>query len=260
MQAETTKKSILLVHGAWHSARCWESFTPVLEAQGFAVHTMTLPGHGEKARFGWFVGMRDYVRAVGATADAIVQKSGSPCVLLGHSMGGLVISAAAEARPSLFSALVYLAAFVPTRAPASLLDLVGSISEAVRPEGELGMSPQQHFWRGILTMDEEAAAQFFYHKCKGDLHELARRNLGPQPMRPWRAKVKWTEARLGRIPKYYVACAQDRAIPIEAQRIMQEHVPFAGAASLKTDHSPFESCPQDLAKELAAMLLPKAAA
>ena len=119
MQAETTKKSILLVHGAWHSARCWESFTPVLEAQGFAVHTMTLPGHGEKARFGWFVGMRDYVRAVGATADAIVQKSGSPCVLLGHSMGGLVISAAAEARPSLFSALVYLAAFVPTRAPAS---------------------------------------------------------------------------------------------------------------------------------------------
>jgi len=260
MQAETKKRDILLVHGAWHSAICWKKFKPVLEAQGFAVHTMTLPGHGETPRFGWFVGMRDYVRAVCATADEIVQKSGGPCVLLGHSMGGMVISAAAEARPSLFSALVYLAAFVPTRAPASLLDLVGSISEAVRPEGEPGMSPQQHFWRGILTMDEEAAAQFFYHKCKGDLHELARRNLGPQPMRPWRAKVKWTDERLGRIPKYYVACKKDRAIPIEAQRIMQEHVPFAGAAALKTDHSPFESCPQDLAKELAAMLLPKATA
>lgn len=242
-----SQTDILLVHGAWHSANCWETFEPVLEKKGFAAHTLTLTGHGARKRFGWLVRMKHYVRDVCTAAERITQKSGRPCLLLGHSMGGMVISAAGEARPDLFSGLIYLAAFVPTRAPCHLLDLVGGISEPARAEGERSIPPQQHLWRGVLTISPQDAVEFFYASCPGDQLAMARRNLCPQPMPPWRDKVVWHEDRLGRIPKYYVACTQDRAIPIAAQRTMQGHMPFAGKASLDTDHSPFSSCPEELA-------------
>ena len=175
-----------------------KTFEPVLKKKGFAVHTLTLPGHGENARFGWFVGLSDYARAVCAAADKIVKESGAPCALLGHSMGGMVISAAAEARPQLFSELIYLAAFVPTRAPCTMLDLVVNVSEASRPEGEPGMSPTQHFWRGILTMDAEAAVRFFYHKMSRATRARWRAAiLVRSRCAPGATALKWTAGAVG---------------------------------------------------------------
>lgn len=41
--------TFLLIHGAWHSGRCWERVVPLLEAAGHRVFAPSLTGYGDKA-------------------------------------------------------------------------------------------------------------------------------------------------------------------------------------------------------------------
>jgi len=81
---------ILFVHGAWHGAWCWEKFLPHFAENGYAAYAVSLRGHGNSQRpsslFSW-MRIKDYVADV---AQAIDQLPGNP-VLVGHSMGGLVV-------------------------------------------------------------------------------------------------------------------------------------------------------------------------
>lgn len=82
----------LLVHGAWHGGWCWRKVVPLLEAQGHKVLAPTLPGHGEDKTPAAAVTLRSY-------ADTICRLAGAqtkPVILVGHSMGGIVITQAAE--------------------------------------------------------------------------------------------------------------------------------------------------------------------
>jgi pimeloyl-ACP methyl ester carboxylesterase len=82
--------SILFVHGAWHGAWCWdEFFLPYFAERGFHVKALSLRGHGgsagrERLRT-WRVA--DYVQDVAS----IVRSFPQPPILVGHSMGGLIV-------------------------------------------------------------------------------------------------------------------------------------------------------------------------
>jgi pimeloyl-ACP methyl ester carboxylesterase len=81
---------LLFVHGAWHGAWCWDvHFLDYFAKHGFAAHAVGLRGHGgsegrEKLRW---TGLARYVEDVETVAQALP----SPPVLIGHSMGGLVV-------------------------------------------------------------------------------------------------------------------------------------------------------------------------
>lgn len=81
---------ILFVHGAWHGAWCWaEHFLPYFAEHGYASHALSLRGHGasegrqrlRRAR------IADYVADVAQVARQLPL----PPVLVGHSMGGLIV-------------------------------------------------------------------------------------------------------------------------------------------------------------------------
>ena len=82
--------SILFVHGAWHGAWCWEEhFMPYFAQQGYTSHAVSLRGHGasqspERFRL---ARIADYVADVAQVVDQL----GELPVLVGHSMGGLVV-------------------------------------------------------------------------------------------------------------------------------------------------------------------------
>ena len=90
--AETATRTspLVLVHGAWHGAWCWqERFVPALTAAGYAVHAVSLRGHGDSAgrgRLRW-TRLADYVTDLTAVTAGLP----APPVLVGHSMGGLVV-------------------------------------------------------------------------------------------------------------------------------------------------------------------------
>lgn len=80
---------LLLVHGAWHGAWCWENFLPYFAEQGYEVHALSLRGHGNsEGRDGirWY-STGNYVEDVAQVANRL---RSSP-VLIGHSMGGYVV-------------------------------------------------------------------------------------------------------------------------------------------------------------------------
>jgi alpha-beta hydrolase superfamily lysophospholipase len=77
---------ILLVHGAWHGPWCWEDFAQRLTARGYDVRALELRGHDRPPARIWHR-VHDYVEDV---RRAVAQFSAPP-VLVGHSMGGLVV-------------------------------------------------------------------------------------------------------------------------------------------------------------------------
>lgn len=86
----TTGPPIVLVHGAWHAAWCWdEGFAARLAARGHDVHAVSLRGHGasEGRRGLWRTRVRDHVTDLRRVIDAI----GSPTLLVGHSRGAYVV-------------------------------------------------------------------------------------------------------------------------------------------------------------------------
>lgn len=103
--------TFLLVHGAWHSGRCWERVVPLLESAGHRVYTPSLTGYGDKAHLlSPTVGLDTHVEDV---VKLIHEEDLTDVVLVGHSYAGLVISSVANELPERIAQLVYLDAMVP---------------------------------------------------------------------------------------------------------------------------------------------------
>lgn len=145
----------LLVHGAWHGAWCWEKVVPLLAEMGHAAAAIDLPGQGDDPTPAASVTVDDYVRAIGEA----LRSAGGRSVLVGHSMGGIAISAAAEAHPDLIERLVYVTAFLP-RNGESLLALEGRNPEPAVPPS-LVMNENEP----TCTIREEKVVPLFYHDC-----------------------------------------------------------------------------------------------
>ena len=98
--------TMVLVHGAWHGAWCWQRFTPQLTRRGVLFRTVELPSVGARS------GQRVDLSADAAAVSAIVSDLSGPVVLCGHSYGGMVISLAAVGQAKI-ERLIYICAFVP---------------------------------------------------------------------------------------------------------------------------------------------------
>jgi non-heme chloroperoxidase len=87
---KNTSPPLLFVHGAFTAAWCWaEHFLPFFAGRGYRAHALSLRGHGmseDRAQLDWY-SIGDYVDDV---AEVVAQLGEAP-VLVGHSMGGLVV-------------------------------------------------------------------------------------------------------------------------------------------------------------------------
>src|SRR6185436_2462689 len=101
--------TFVLVHGAWHGAWCWDKVAPLLHAKGHTVAAPDLPGHGDDPTPRGEVTLESYGKRVADVVSAQKEKA----IVVGHSMGGIAISAAAEMVPDRIAKLVYLTAFLP---------------------------------------------------------------------------------------------------------------------------------------------------
>lgn len=111
---------LLFIHGAYSSARIWEPFfLPFFARHGYASYALSLRGHGKSAGRERLAAtrLRDYVADVASVAE----KLGSPPVLIGTSMGGLVAQNYMHQYP--VAAVVLLASGAPYGVLPSMLHM-----------------------------------------------------------------------------------------------------------------------------------------
>ena len=232
--------TFVLVHGAWHGAWCWHKVVPLLRNRGHRVLVPDLPGHGRDQTPINSVSMESYAQRV---AD-VMRAATEPVVLVGHSMGGFVISAAAEQQPETVAKLVYLAAFLlddgQTFGDVASQDAGSVVSAGLVPSAD-GAS---------MTVKAGTLTEAFYADCSDADIALAELALGPECAAALGGRMHVTPARWGRIPRVYIECTQDRAVSIASQRRMVAALPCEKVITMETSHSPFFSAPEALAQHL----------
>jgi pimeloyl-ACP methyl ester carboxylesterase len=235
--------TFVLIHGAWHGAWCWHKVSPLLQSRGHTVHTLDLPALGVDRTPVQSASLQGYADRVCEALSACSE----PVHLVGHSMGGLVITQAAEAMPDKIKMLVYLTAFL-LPSGKTLLDVAQADSEAkVLPN--LVMAPDQ----SSAMVRADVLEDVFYADCSPSDIALARSLLVPQAAAPFATPIQTTPGRWGAVPRVYIECTEDHAISLAAQRSMYTLLPCSRVITMTTSHSPFLSAPQVLADHLLSL-------
>ncbi len=236
----------ILVHGSGHGSWCWQRVTPLLEAHGHRVVAVDLPGNGHDDIAPSRVTLDTYADHV----CRIMDEQPEPSVLVGHSLGGLTISRAAELSPANIRVLVYLTALLLKPGETFIPASSGSPDD-VRE----ALLTRDAIWEisddlSSVTYREEMAQPRFYNDCTPEDVAWAKSMLAPQPVGPVLTPMATTEANFGSVPRVYIECLQDNAVAPERQREMYTSMPCGKVISMNTGHSPFLSAPEKLAQHL----------
>ncbi len=231
-----------MIHGAWHGGWCWKRVKPLLEKIGYTVYTPTLPGH-ETPPSGALekVTLHAYTHAIGNLLADLAE----PAILIGHSMGGIVLSQVAEEWPERIEQLLYVSAFLPPSGSTAMEMVALNTAEAARLEAVLRIDQQ----RGICTLKPDLVGERFYHDCAPEDIAYAQANLCPQALVPLLTPIETTAARFGHVRRSYIQCLNDRVISIEMQQAMCRTFPCP-VRQLASSHSPFFSQPERLVEAL----------
>ncbi len=228
---------VLLVHGAWHGAWCWDRVLEPLRELGVTPHTIDLPGHGEStAPLG---DLHCDADAVKAALDDIA----APTLLVGHSYGGMVITDAGVHEG--VTGLVYVCAFMPA-ADSTLMDE----DTQTLPDGETPNDPAPVGFTDdntALYFDPAGAAAALYHDCDEATQRWAAARLDRQPTASFAQPAR--SLAYDNKPSAYVVCTDDRTIHPWNQRRMAARA--LRVNELGASHSPFLSMPSELAQLLA---------
>lgn len=233
----TEKAPIVLVHGAFENDQVWGQVTAKLRKDGYQVVTVDLPGRPGNP-------MAPDKASLDLYRDAVVKAIGSvkrPAVVVGHSFGGIVISAAAEQAPRKIKTLVYLAAYLPH-------DGDSLVSLAQRdPDAKIGPHLQIQKDKGIASIEYSARADLFANGGPEDLRKALPDLILDEPLAPLATPVKLTAANFGKVDKAYIHTAMDQVISPAFQAKMVAATPVRVEYALPTGHTPFLTDPDGLA-------------
>ena len=235
----------ILVHGSGHGSWCWERVTPLLEEMGHKVTAVDLPGNGHDDTPLADVTLETYAESVTGVLDA----QDGPAVLVGHSLGGLSISRAAEMRPDKVAVLVYLAA-VMLQDGEIFMPPASSDPADVRRVLETRTTWTIADDLSHVVHKPEFSPRRFYNNCTREDVAWALTKLAPQPVGPLVSPMRISDENHGRVPRVFIECSMDNAVPPERCREMYTALPCSEVMVMDTDHSPFLNMPEELARHL----------
>jgi len=238
-KVDPKQKTFVLVHGAWQGAYVWQQVKAQLEQKGQKVIVVELPAHGEDnspPENQTLDGYRDVVIEA-------VQSANKKVILVGHSMGGMVISEAAEEIPALIEKQIYIGAFLPANGE-SLMDLAGQ-------DAQSHLGPSLVFSdKPTVDVKPENLIDIFCQDGSDAVKELLIAKYRPEPIIPFTNKATLTAGAFGKVLKYYIYTSEDHAIGIELQKLMVARTGIKKVYTLKSGHCPFLSMPDKVTETL----------
>ena len=222
-------KTFVLIHGAWQGPFVWDSVKAQLEAKGNKVVVVELPAHGNDTTSPANVTMDIYRDKV---VDAINKINGK-VILVGHSMGGVVMTETAEKIPNKIEKLIYIGAFLPANGQ-SLVNLANTDAQSL-------LGPALIPADGGLTLDinRDSITTIFCQDGTPAQKKLVLDNFRVEPAIPFGNAVTITAANFGSVDKYYIHTALDNAVGIDLQNRMAASANITKQYSLNTGHCPF---------------------
>jgi pimeloyl-ACP methyl ester carboxylesterase len=277
MSTSSSRAPVLFLHGFWHGSWCWAEVLARVTAAGTRALAVDMAGHGLRARRPAAATGRPFDAGLLATepspvADVDLDQAaellagqagqlgaGDPVVVVAHSMGGPVLTRAAQAAPGLVAHAVYLTAFMP----ASGIPAAAYIR---MPENEGGLAGTclvadpaavGAFRLDVASPDpayRQRLRQTFYGDVAREVGDAAIALLTPDaPAGIALGATTLTADGWGSVPRSYVSCAQDMVIRPLLQRrfIADADAAFPGnptsVHTLDASHSPFLSMPARVA-------------
>lgn len=215
-------KNIVLVHGLSVDGSSWRPVYEILSGQGYRVSIVQAPLNG-------------FDHDLDAT-QLVLDRQDGPVVLVGHSYGGVVITAAGN-DPKV-AALVYVAAFQPAAG-----ETTGSLNEKMPPlldPASVIVSED-----GYITISEDGFLTDVVPELTPDDGRFLFASQAPTTATVFAAATGDDPAWLHK-PSYAVVATNDRVINPELQRMMYER---AGSFVTEVDagHMLYMSDPQPVA-------------
>lgn len=185
---------VVFVHGAFCGGWAFDSFREPFEAAGFETHAPNLPHHERGADLEALAqtGLKDYANAVAHYVKGLR----APPVLVGHSLGGLVVQLAAMHVP--VAGLVLLAPSAPWGVPPTTLD---------EHSNHFGLNFLGDYWRRPVPPDYRIARATTLDRLTRENARRAFARFVPESGRVIRETVQWwtDHATASQAPVYRIA-------------------------------------------------------
>src|SRR5579864_7995347 len=214
-KAAETKPSIVFCHGIWADGSCFNKVIPTLQAEGYQVMA---------AQYGL-----DSLAGDVATVKRTLGRVNSPTILVGHSYGGSVITAAGT--DDRVAGLVYIAALAPDAGETSqsqqeefpVTDVFKYVELA---DGRLWMRREGVVcFAGDLSEQDQQLVWATHYAPAADLFS---RNA---PGVAWKSKPSW-----------YIVANNDRTVQPELERFLAKRM-GASIHAVDSSHVPMLSHP-----------------
>jgi pimeloyl-ACP methyl ester carboxylesterase len=239
-----TVKTFVLIHGAWQGAWVWQNVQAGLVSAGQKVIVVELPGHGDDQASPATLNLNVYRDKVVAAINGVSGK----VVLVGHSMGGMVITSVAEAIPNKIEKLVYIGAFLPANGQ-SLGDLAGTDAQSLLGPNIVPSTDQ-------LTLDikRDEVVNIFCQDGSDAVKAQVNTKFRVEPAIPFGDKVTITAGNFGAVDKYYIHTLLDHAVGIDLQNRMAKAAGITKQFNLNSGHCPFLSMPDQVTSTLLTII------
>ena len=233
---------IILIPGFWLDASSWDEVIPALQQAGHRVRALTLPGMESKDADRSQITLRDHIDAVVEAIDS-VDPASVKVVLVGHSGGGAIAHAAADARPGRVARVVYVDSFPMGEG--------GLINDELPVEnGEVPLPDWSLFEKEDLTDLDD------------DLREAFRARAIPTPEHVATDRLRLSDDRRYDVPVTVIAC--EFSSEMLRQWLEQGHpavrelarIREVGYVDLPTGHWPQFTRPADLGEAILASVAP----
>jgi pimeloyl-ACP methyl ester carboxylesterase len=226
-------KTFVLVHGSFQGPYAWQYVKAQLEQAGQKVVVVELPGHGQDQTPPATLTLNSYRDKVIAAINTVPGQ----VVLVGHSLGGAIITAVADSVQGRIEKLVYLAGFVPANGQSVIdlnsMDQNSQLTPALVPSTDFSTA----------SVADDKLLPIFCQDGNATVNQLLIANNRPEPAAPLYSKIVLKNSAMANVPKYYIHTTQDRAITITLQNQMVASAGIKNIYTIDSSHSPQLSMP-----------------